>query len=314
MAPRATWKGFLNLSLVSVPVKAYSSTNSGGSISLNQLHAECNNRIKYKTECPSCGEISRSDIVKGYQFAKDQYVVIDLEELEKLRARDETKAIRVDKFISPRQIDALHFSETSYYLVPDGAAGQKPFALLCEAMRRKELVCIARVVLHNKDQLVLVRPIEGLMCATVLRYSSQLKSTDLFSEEVATTEISEAEFKLAETLIDETTVDDFDIQAYHDTYTQRLQELIDAKIEGKELVAAEPSETPPVINLMDALKASVEKVRGGRQATKKGGTPIKKKVAKKGKKKAVKKSSPTLAANLSKGKKKASKKSKKKTG
>ena len=152
------------------------------------------------------------------------------------------------------------------------------------------------------------------MCATVLRYSSQLKSTDLFTEDLSDAEVTDDEFKLAETLIDETTVEEFDIDDYKDTYTERLQELIDAKIEGKELVAVESSEAPPVINLMDALKASVEKVRETRDETgkKKSGTPIKKKVAKKGKKKVVKKSSPELAANLSKGKKK--KKSKKKTG
>lgn len=312
MAPRATWKGFLNLSLVSVPVKAYSSNNSGGSIQLNQLHAECNSRVKYKTECPTCGEISRSDIVKGYEFAKDQYVVIDLEELEKLRAHDETKAIRVDKFISPDQIDSLHLSETSYYLVPDGPAGQKPFKLLCAAMDRKNLVCIARVVLHNKDQLVLVRPLDGLLCATVLRYASQIKSTELFQEEMTDCEVSDDEFKLAETLINETTVDKFNISEYTDTYTQRLQELIDAKVEGKELVAAAPFEAPPVINLMEALKASVENVREsqGRDRKITSGTPVKKKVAKKGKKSSSK-SSGALAAKLAKPKKR---KPKKKTG
>ena len=99
MPPRASWKGFLNLSLVSVPVKAYTSSNSTGSVKLNQLHNECNSRVNYKTSCPVCGDISRDQIVKGYEYAKDQYVVIDLEEMEKLRSSDEGRAIRIDKFI-----------------------------------------------------------------------------------------------------------------------------------------------------------------------------------------------------------------------
>ena len=146
MAPRSSWKGFLNLSLVSVPVRAYSATDSSGTIRLNQLHAECNSRVQYKTACPICGDIPRSEIVKGYEYAKDQYVVIDLEELEKLRAQDEGKAIRIDKFISPDQLDPIYFNDTSYYLVPDGAAGQKPYALLMKAMQDKSLYCVARIV------------------------------------------------------------------------------------------------------------------------------------------------------------------------
>ena len=108
MAPRASWKGFLNLSLVSVPVKAYSANDSSGSIRLNQLHGECGSRIKLKTICPGCGEVSRKDLVKGYEFAKDQYVVVDLEELQKLRAEDDSRAIRIQKFVPPSLIDPIY--------------------------------------------------------------------------------------------------------------------------------------------------------------------------------------------------------------
>lgn len=276
MPPRATWKGFLNLSLVSVPVKAYSANDSGGTIRLNQLHAECNSRINLKTVCPSCGEISRKDIVKGYEFAKDQYVIIDLDELDKLRTKDESRAIRIEKFIQPNQLDSLHLSESSYYLIPDGAPGQKPYSLLREAMLRKDLVCIAHVVLHNKEQLALVRPVDGLLCMTILRFASQLKSTELFTEEIVDFEISNDEFALAETLIAETTSKKFDINEYADVYTQRLTELIETKVEGRELVQPPDVETQPVVNLMDALKASVAKVQNAQPAK----APTKKKVAK----------------------------------
>ncbi len=303
MAPRASWKGFLNLSLVSVPVKAYSANDSGGSIRLNQLHQECNSRINYKVSCPKCGDISRSDLVKGYEYAKDQFVVIDLDELEKLRAKDENKAIRIDKFINPEQVDPRYMSETTYFLVPDGAPGQKPFALLREALEKKYLACIAHVVLHNKDQLVMVRPVENLLAMTVLRYKSELKSPDLFTDEVVETSVSVDEYKLAETLIDETTVDEFEMGEYADKYHERLTALIAAKVEGKEIVAAPDVEYSPVVNLMEALKASVKqmKVAGPGDDPPRGRkrTPLQQQVAKRGKATArTTKKSAKAAANV----------------
>ena len=332
MAPRASWKGFLNLSLVSVPVKAYSANDSSGNIRLNQLHEECNSRINYKVSCPKCGDISRSELVKGYEYSKDQYVVIDLDELEKLRAKDENKAIRIDKFINPEQVDPRYMSETTYYLVPDGAPGQKPFALLREALDKKYLACIAHVVLHNKDQLVLVRTVENLLAMTVLRYESELKSIDQFTEEVVATEISSDEYKLAEKLIDETTVDEFEIGEYEDKYHQRLTALIEAKVEGKEIVAAPDVATAPVVNLMDALKASVKQIKDTEPddtpPKRRKAAPTKKQVAKRGKKttkssagrtsKAAKALAKSLAAKpkkkAAKPKKKAAPKRKKKIG
>jgi DNA end-binding protein Ku len=332
MAPRASWKGFLNLSLVSVPVKAYSANSSSGNIRFNQLHQECNSRINYKTTCPKCGDISRSDIVKGYEYSKDQYVVIDLDELEKLRAKDESKAIRIDKFINPEQVDPRYMSETTYYLVPDGVPGQKPFALLREAFERKYLACIAHVVLHNKDQLVMVRAVDNLLAMTVLRYETELKSPELFADEIASPEISDDEFKLAETLIDETTVDEFDMADYEDKYHQRLKALIDAKVEGKEIVAPPDIDVAPVVNLMEALKASVKQVKGGSATLpQRKRAVVKQQIAKRGKKtsKSAKKTSKSgssksaraLAEKLAAPKKKAKQpkktaapKRKKKTG
>ena len=295
MAPRVSRKGFLNLSLVFVPVKAYSATNSSGTIRLNQLHAECGCRIKLNTVCPNCGDISRSDIVKGYEFAKDQYVVIDLEELKKLRNDDDSRAIRITRFVPPDQVDPIHYSESSYFLVPDGDAGQKPFVLLYETMVQKNLVCIAQIVLHNKEQLVLVRPLDNILCMTVLRFAAQIKSTDQFAEDVAEHKISKEEFALAETLIKETTSDEFDVTEFHDEYTVKLQQLIDAKVDGKELVESTPATPKPAVNLMDALKASVAQVKNTAAPA-----PAKRKVAKRGKAPA-------------KAKKKGTKKAKKKT-
>src|ERR1022692_3197516 len=132
MAARSSWKGFLKLSLVSVPVKAYTATASeGGGVKLNQLHAGCNSRIKYQKSCPIHGEVSGDQIVSGYEYSKDQYVVIDTAELDKLRTED-SKAITIQEFIHSDALDAMYFSGTTYYLVPDGPVGQRPYAVLHE--------------------------------------------------------------------------------------------------------------------------------------------------------------------------------------
>ncbi len=293
MALRSSWKGFLNLSLVSIPVTAYSANDSAGSIQLNQLHQECNSRIKYSTVCPMCGDVSRNEIVKGYEYAKDQYVIIDLDELQKLRASDEGKAVRIDCFVTPQQLDSIYFGETSYFLAPDGVAGQKPYGLIRRVMTEKNLYCIARIVLHNKDQLVVIRVVDGVLCMTGLKYSTQVKSTDLFTEMIHDSDLSKDELRLAETLITDSVRDSFDLANYKDLYTERLQQLIQAKVEGREIVAAPTAEVPPVINLMDALKASVA------QAKSHGTTPLKAS----GSQSAAKAKN---AATKSKGKKKAS--------
>jgi DNA end-binding protein Ku len=317
MVPRASWKGFLNLSLVSVPVKAYSSSNSGSQIRLNQLCSECNSRIRQKTICPVCGDLERSDIVKGYEYAKDQYVVIDLEEMDKLRAPDEGKAIKIDTFIDPDRVDPIHFSESSYYLLPDGAAGQKSYTLLHPTMSRKNLCCVAKVVLHNKEQLVLVRALDSLLCMTVLRYANQIKSTSAFDDERVEADVSDSEYELAATLIAETTSDEFDLARYHDQYTERLTQVIEAKVAGEEIVEAPAADSPSVINLMEALKASVAKAqqtKPARRSPKKAAATMKQ-VAKAKKKTNKSKSSKALADSLaapSKQTKKATRK--KKTG
>src|SRR5688572_7414279 len=134
MAARSSWKGFLRLSLVSVPVKAYTATASSGDIRLNQLHAECNSRIQYKKTCPIHGEVTNDQIVSGYEYAKGQYVVVDPDELEKLRTEAD-RAIKIDVFIKPEALDPLYLSGRSYYLLPDGPVAQKPYAVIIEGMQ-----------------------------------------------------------------------------------------------------------------------------------------------------------------------------------
>lgn len=260
MPPRASWKGFINLSLVSVPVKAYTASNTGNQIRLNQLHAKCNSRVKQQLVCPVCGEIPRDEIVKGYEYAKNQYVVIDLDELDKLRAEDDGRAIRIDTFVSPDAIDPIYYSETNYYLVPDGAAGQKSYALLHRAMKTEQIHSVAKVVLHKKEHLVLIRPVESLLCMTTLRYSSEIKSPASFEDELLDTKVTSEEFALAKTLIQQSTTEPFDLSPYQDEYSQKLTRIIEAKVNDQEIVAPPAAEsTAPVLNLMEALRASVSR-------------------------------------------------------
>jgi DNA end-binding protein Ku len=247
--------------LVSIPVKAFTANASGKEIHLNQLHDECKCRIKYQKVCPQHGEVSMSEIVKGYEFAKDQYVIVDEEELDDLRTESD-KAISIDSFVRPQLIDTLYYSGKTYYLTPDGPVGQKPYSLLLEAMKSEELCSVAQVVMHGKEQLVVLRPMGKLLCMEILAFEDQVKSPAEFESEVETADLSADELDLTKKLIGATTRDSFDIGAFPNTYYDKLKALIEAKIEGKEIVAM-PEERPnQVINLMDALRASVAQAEG----------------------------------------------------
>jgi len=260
MAARSSWKGFLRLSLVSVPVKAYTAnTSGGGEISLNQIHAECNSRIKYQKVCPIHGELSSDAIVSGYEIAKGQYVVIDPSELDKLRSESD-KAVHLDAFIAPGQVDAVYFSGKHYYLVPDGPIGFKPYALLVAGMKAQNVFAVGKVVMHSKDQVVLLRPIDRLLSMAILNFDSQVVKPAAFEPEVPAQEIAADELNLVNTLIKASTPKQFDLAQYKDTYTAKLTQLIEAKVQGKEIVTPPAEEQAQVINLMEALKASISQL------------------------------------------------------
>jgi DNA end-binding protein Ku len=258
--PRATWKGFIKLSLVSVPVKGYTATSSSESVQLNQLHDKCHSRINYKKTCPVHGEVPNDEIVKGYQFAKDQYTIIDTDEIEKLRSEAD-RSINIEKFVRPEQLDPIYFAGKTYYLTPDGQPGQKPYALLHQALSEENLWGIAQVVISSREQLVALRPIERLLAISVLHYAEELNKPAAYEDELSDGEISREELKLAKTLIEATIADELNLDEYRDLYNERLTKLIESKVAGQEIVEAPPVEGPAVINLMDALKASVEKTK-----------------------------------------------------
>ncbi len=261
MAARSTWKGYLKVSLVSVPVKAYTATSSSGSpIALNQLHDKCHSRIKYQKTCPVHGEVSADEIVMGYEFAKGQYVVVNPDEIEKLRTEGD-KSIAVNAFVPADSIDPVYNSGKTYYLVPDGPVGQKPFSLLRQSMAEGGVCGVAQVVISNKEQIVMLRPVENLLAMTVLEYDAQVKKPSSFADEVSESESSTEEVQLTNMLVQALTKEEIDLSQFKDVYTEKLTKVIEAKVEGKELVTPPAEEHPQVINLMEALKASVQQVK-----------------------------------------------------
>jgi DNA end-binding protein Ku len=274
IAARSAWTGYLKISLVSVPVKAFTATSSDGSeVKLNQLHSVCNSRINYKKTCPIHGEIPNDEIVSGYEYTKGQYVVVDTGELEKLRTEDD-KSINVDTFVGPDTLDPVYFSGKSYYLVPDGPVGQKSFAVLQQAMVDEERYAVGQVVMHGKEQTVLLRPMENLLLMSILNLDNQVTKPSAFEEEITKVDASEQELKLAKTLIDASTAKKFDFSKYKDVYTEKLTKLIEAKVAGEEIVAPPVHEQAQVINLMDALRKSLAMKKTG--TTDKAGKPPRK--------------------------------------
>jgi DNA end-binding protein Ku len=256
MAAHASWKGFLKLSLVSVPVKAYTATATGSDITLHQLHAQTHTRIQYKKFAPEVGEVSGDQIVKGYEYAKGQYVIVDEEELDKLRTESD-KSIRIDGFIKAEQLSSIYLGGRTYYLIPDGPVGQKPYSLLMKRMEANGVCGIAEVVISQKEQVVLLRALDGILAMTVLIRKDEVKPASAFKDEIAETEASEAEVSLADTLIQASTLKEFDYSRYRDVYKEKLTKLIQMKIEGQEVIQVRDPEEPKIINLMEALKRSV---------------------------------------------------------
>lgn len=303
MAPRTSWKGYLKLSLISIPVKAFTAHETGSEVRLNQLHKECNQRVKYQKICPEHGELAQKDIVSGYEFSKDQYVVIDPSEIAKLRPESD-KAVKIHGFVPEDSLDPLFHAGKTYYLLPDGVAGDKPYALLHKGLGERGVCGIAQIVIAGREQLVMLRTLEDLLCITVLHVADKVKALETFTDELGDMEVTEEEMSLTDTLIEHSLIEDFDFKSYKDDYVGRLKELIQLKVDGKEIVQAPDVEEPKILNLMDALKRSVAEAQAAAAADGKPVKGTKKRASKKKAKKAPSKKKMAPSA----GKKKASKK------
>ncbi len=258
MAARPTWKGYLKISLVNIPVKVYPATDSGATLSFNQLHAECQTRIQQKRWCPQCQrEVPNTDIVKGFEFEKGRYVVVGDEEIDKVRV-DSTRVINLEQFTDDTAIDPIYL-ERPYYLAPDGAVAKEAFAVIREGMKGK--AGIGKVALYGREYLVKVQPRERGLVMYTLRHASEIRSMDAIDELSDMPEaVKPSEVKLAQQVIG-TFEGEIDFASYRDEYQQGLREIIDAKIEGREIVMQEEAAPPKVVNLMDALRKSLDSIK-----------------------------------------------------
>lgn len=258
MAGRAYWKGYLKLSLVSCPVKLYSATSaSAGKISFNLLHKDTLNRVQQKYHDPELGEIDRADLVKGYQFEKDKYVVITADELDAIEI-DSSKTIDITGFIDAGAIDPMYL-DSPYYLAPDGPVAEETYAVILEAMRRAKKVAIARIVLSGRERLVAIDPMSEGLRLTTLRSAKEVREPSSAFEKL-NVKLSKDMLDMAAQIIAQKSMK-FDPQAFEDRYEEALLTLVKSKIAGGEPVITKAPERGNVINLMDALKRSIEQDR-----------------------------------------------------
>ncbi|MBI1187850.1 MAG: Ku protein [Alphaproteobacteria bacterium] len=258
MAGRAYWKGYLKLSLVACPVKLFSATASSASrVSFNMIHKDTRNRVAQRYHDPELGEVERADLVKGYQFEKDKYVIVTPEELEEIEI-ESSKTISIDGFVDAPDIDPIYL-DSPYFLAPDGPVAEETYAVILKAMQETNKVAIARIVLSGRERLVAIQPKPEGFLLTTLRAAKEVKSAaDAF--EPLDVKISDDMLTMAEQIIKQKTIP-FDPAAFEDRYEQALLALVRSKIAGGEPVITKAPERGNVINLMDALRRSIEEER-----------------------------------------------------
>ncbi|MGZ8203146.1 MAG: non-homologous end joining protein Ku [Burkholderiales bacterium] len=256
MAARAIGSLSISFGLVSIPVKLYSATESSRAISFNLLHKGCGSRLKQqyicvKEEVP----VAREDMVKGYEFAKEQYVIFSPEELKALEEAG-TQTAEISEFVPIESIDPVFFDK-AYYLAPD-KFGSKPYALLSKALRESKRCAVGRWATRGKQYIVMIRPVEDGLVMQQLLYGAEVRS--IKDIDIPQTEVKDAELKLAQQLIEQQATDAFDPDAYSDEVRARIEAAVQKKVEGQEITVAEaPEPTAQVIDLMEALRASLEK-------------------------------------------------------
>ena len=247
----SVWKGHLTFGLVSFPVRLFSAAR-GETISFNLLHKEDHSRIKQVIYCQAEDKpVPRSELVKGYEYEKDHYVEVDEEEIKKVAPKT-AKVMELLEFVKADQVDPIYL-ESSYYMAPD-EGGEKPYALLFQALRETKYFGIAKVAMHNREHIVILRPNgKGVVLHTMF-YADEIRQVDEFRTD--TSQVKEKELALAKMLIDSLTAE-FEPQKYQDTYRTNLQAMIQAKLEGQQVVATPTPHIAPVIDIMEALKKSL---------------------------------------------------------
>ena len=255
MAPRSSWKGYLKLSLVSCPVRLYNATTSTNRITFHWLHKDTQNRVQMKPVDPELGQVERADLVKGYEFEKDRYVMVTEEDLEAVQI-ESTKTIAIEKFIDASEVDPIYL-DSPYYIAPDGPVADETYRVIREAMRRRGKAALARVVLSSRERLVVVEARDKGLTMTTLRSAAEVRGHEEYFSEVGDDEVDAEAMGLAEMIIDQH-AGSFDSEGFEDRYQTALLGLVKAKLKGAAPVVAKAPERGNVVNLMDALKQSLE--------------------------------------------------------
>ena len=265
MAPRPTWQGHLRLSLVTCPVALYTATQSSGDVHFNLLHKDTHNRIKMVTTDPELGPVERSDLVKGYEYEKGQYVIVTPEEIESVRL-ESTRTIDIERFVDADDIDRLYWN-APYFLKPDGKLAIEAFTVIREAMEKTEKVALGRVVMHQRERLVALEPRDNGLLAYTLRSHDEVRKPEEFFDDIPEHKADASMISIAEKIIEQQS-GEFDPSEFTDRYEDALRALIEEKKKGKGAIAKveEPQDTN-VVDLMEALRRSLGQSGGERRKT-----------------------------------------------
>jgi DNA end-binding protein Ku len=253
---RASWRGQLRFGLVSFEVQAVNAEiKENAEVHFHLLHEPDHQRIHFAKVCPKHGEVPNDEIIEGYEYAKGKYVEFEKEELDTLRTEKE-RALTIDAFVSAEEIDPVYFDGRMYYLIPSGTNSNEPYALLEAAMEKKDRWGIGQVVFSGREQLAIVRSLDGVLMMAMLNYDAEIRKPDEIKKEFTRAHTTPRKLHLAEELVGKWQEGKFDFSEYKDRYRQKVKQAIEAKEKGEEISAPE-EEQPEVINLMDALQRSV---------------------------------------------------------
>jgi DNA end-binding protein Ku len=266
LAPRAYWKGYLKLSLVSCPISLFPATSEREKISFHQLNKETGNRIRYrKVDAETGDEVEQGDIIKGYEVSKGEYIELDPEELEAV-ALDSKRVIDIEEFVPKKEIDELYMRDP-YYIVPDGEVGQQAFAVIREAIRKEGMVAIGKVVFTSREHIIALEARGKGMMGVTLRYPYEVRKEEDYFDDIENEKVPKDMLDLAAHIV-ETKRGKFEPEKFEDQYEDALKELLKKKQKGEKI--EKPKERAPsnVVNLMDALRASVKGEKGGSERRK----------------------------------------------
>src|SRR5437773_9140938 len=262
---RSIWKGHIRFSLVTIPIRIYNAVDTEETIRFNQLHKEDNGPVGYEKKCKKCGKaLTAEEIVKGYQFEPEQYVIVSPEDLEKIKLKS-TKVIEIEGFIDAGEVHPTLY-DSPYFAGPDGVVAAKTYSLLTLALKASGKVGIGKVVLRDREEAVMISPLEGGLILYKLRNPSELRKIDAVPQ-LERNEVNKDELKLSISLVESmaSTLKEMDLT---DRYSDALREMIEAKVAGKEVVTA-PEEEKPVVDIMAALRQSIEQTKANKKPTEK---------------------------------------------